>query len=155
MKKAIAIILLLTMTISLFACGKSSNQSNTPATTLSESEKEAQESKREAERQAKEKEDYIFEAIKDYLPHFKSPASVRLMEVSYGPNFDDEDIYYLRISAQNGMGGSVIDDYTIGVDGKLNDQSYNTMYSAKSVNDISIGNINKSIEEYCDSMGWN
>lgn len=103
-----------------------------------------------------ETETKVFSAIKAKLSSFKSPASVRVIDVrkgKCGADDTEKNTLFVRISANNSFGGTVTDDYVVKY-GSLTDAG-SAWYSVAGTADASASKINAALQEYYASQGWN
>ena len=94
-------------------------------------------------------EQTVYNAVKNSLSAFKNPGSVTVISVSTEVLIGGR---YLKISAQNGFGGTTVSMYQVSgssLRGPIDDYS-----SYKADSSISVSNINQKLNEYKVSMGW-
>ena len=102
-------------------------------------------------------EERLLEYLKNSIDTFKKPSSVRVVEV-YVYN-DEDDLFYVDISAENSLGGTTKELYQV--------EKYDIYESISSSTSIDrmpyafgescscdVSTINNLLKEYCTEMGW-
>lgn len=149
MKKIVAVILLLTLALSLTACNGNSGQSNVTTQPVETQPKSAIDELNETEL-------YIYTAIKENLTEaFVDPAGITLLEISEGFTVEYGRVYYAHFS---GTGDEYFAINQASGDfwilGRSKFSSIKKSTSIEEVTSVSVGNINRALFEYFDSMGW-
>lgn len=104
-----------------------------------------------------EDEERLLKYLKNSTDSFNNPTSVRVVEV-YAYD-EDEDIFYVDISAENSLGGNTLELYEVSkndIHESITSRSMFEYITLAPGNPCScdISTINKLLKEYYSEMGW-
>lgn len=104
-----------------------------------------------------EDEERLLKYLKNSIDSFKNPASVRVVEV-YAYD-EDEDVFYVDISAENSLGGNTLELYEVSKNDIHESMTSRSMFEHITIApgdpcSCDVSTINNLLKEYYLEMGW-
>lgn len=87
--------------------------------------------------------------------NWNDPSSARVLSVKKGKisATNEDEIFYIEISAANQLGGNTNSYYKMGAYG-LEETTNSWASLANTVQNVSVSKINSAWKEYCEQQGW-